>query len=78
MKIGEALHYPCLVDRGGACLIEQGQEAWSRFVCTQRAFIVVLATQEVIIVCHQCGIEVPDLSGEVARRTSIHVTSPAP
>lgn len=71
MKIGEALHYPPLVDRGGKRLIEQGQEAWSRFVCTQRAFPIVVATEEAIIVCHKRGIAVPDLSGEVVRLQSV-------
>ena len=71
MKIGEAMGYPCLVDRGGECLIEQGQEAWSHFVRTQRAFPVVVATEEAIIICHRHGIEVPDLSEEVSRLETI-------
>jgi hypothetical protein len=78
MKIGEALHYPCLIDRGGQRLIAQGQDAWSRFVCTQRAFLVVVATQEAIIACNKLGIEVPDLSGEVSQLKTIYPTSPAP
>jgi len=78
MKIGEALRYSCLVDRGGVCLIEQGQQAWSHFVRTQRAFLIMLATEEAIMVCSQSGITIPDLSGEVSRLTTIHATSPAP
>ena len=73
MKIGEAIEYPCLIDRGGERLIEQGQEAWSHFVCTQCAFPVVVATEEAIMRCKKSGIEVPDLSGEVSRR---HTTEP--
>ena len=68
MNIGQALHYPCLIDQGGQRLIEQGQEAWSHFVRTQRTFQVVVATQEAILVCNKPGIEVPDLSGEVLQR----------
>jgi hypothetical protein len=67
MRIGEALHYPCLIDRGGQRLIEQGQDAWSRFVQTQRAFLVVIATEEALMVCNRLAIAVPDLSGEVSR-----------
>lgn len=49
MAIGEALGYPCLVDRGGECLIQQGQEVWSHFARTQRGFLIMLATEEAII-----------------------------
>jgi len=78
MKIGEALHYPCLIDRGGQRLIEQGQASWSHFVRTQRAFLVVVATEEAMIVCNRLRIAIPDLSEEVARLTTIHAPSPAP
>ncbi len=67
MRIGEALGYLCLIDRGGQRLIEQGQDAWSRFVRTQRAFLVVVATEEALMVCNRLEIAVPDLSGEVSR-----------
>lgn len=66
MAIGEALGYPCLVDRGGECLIQQGQEVWSHFARTQRGFLIMLATEEAIITCQHTGISVPDLSSEVA------------
>jgi hypothetical protein len=65
MKIGEALGYCCLIDRGGQRLIEQGMEAWSAFVLSQRPFPVMSATQEAITLCQRLGVEVPDLSGEV-------------
>ncbi len=66
MRIAEALHYPCLIDRGGQRLIEQGQDSWSRFVRTQRAFLVVVATEEALMVCNRLSVEVPDLSDEVS------------
>jgi hypothetical protein len=78
MKIGEALHYSCLIDRGGQRLIEQGQEAWSHFVRTQRAFLVVAATEEAIMVCNRLRVEVPDLSGEVSRLETAHSTPSTP
>jgi hypothetical protein len=78
MNIGEALNYPCLIDRGGQRLIEQGQESWSQFVRTQRAFLVVVATEEAIVVCNRLGVEVPDLSGEVSRLKTLYPTPPAP
>ncbi|HLX41759.1 MAG TPA: winged helix-turn-helix domain-containing protein, partial [Ktedonobacteraceae bacterium] len=78
MKIGQALHYPCLIDRGGQRVIEQGQESWSRFVRTERAFLVVVATEEARIVCNSLGIAVPDLSGEVSRLQTLYPTPPAP
>jgi hypothetical protein len=73
MKIGEALHYRCLIDRGGKLLIEQGQASWSHFVRTQRAFLVVVATEEALMVCNRLRIEIPDLSDEVSR---LQTTSP--
>ncbi len=47
----------------GKLPIKQGQEARSRFVRTQRAFPVAVATQEAIIECNKPCVEVPDLSG---------------
>ena len=75
MRIGEALHYPSLIDRGGQRLIKQGQASWSRFVRTQRTFLVVVATEEALIVCNRLRIEIPDLSNEVSR---LQTTSPLP
>src|SRR2546428_14142567 len=36
MKIGEALDYRSLKERGGKLLIEEGMEAWAAYVLTQR------------------------------------------
>jgi hypothetical protein len=74
MKIGEALGYCCLIDRGGQRLIEQGMEAWSAFVLSQRPFPVMSATQEAIAMCKTQGIEVPDLSGEVQHLVEVRPT----
>ena len=71
MRIGEVLDFPCLIDCGGQRLIEQGKEAWSRFVCIQRAFLIVVATEEAVLVCNTLGIKVPDLSKEVSRLETI-------
>ena len=71
MKIGEALGYCCVIDRGGHRLIEQGIKAWITFVLTQRAFAVAWATQEALALCKALGIEVPDLTGEVQKLVKI-------
>ena len=78
MRIGEALHYPGLIDRGGQRLIKQGQASWSRFVRTQRTFLVVVATEEAILLCHRLGVAVPDLSGEVSQLHTIDPTLHTP
>jgi hypothetical protein len=69
MKIGEALGYCCVIDRGGQRLIDQGMEAWNAFVLSQRPFMVMSATQEAIAICKSQGVEVPNLSGEVQETT---------
>ena len=75
MKIGEALEYRCLTDLGGKVVIDQGMAAWSAFVLSQRAFLVVVATEKAIALCKALDIEVPDLSGEVKRLVEVR---PAP
>ena len=72
MKIGEALGYGCVIDRGGQRLLDQGMQAWSAFVLSQRPFPVVSATQEAITLCQKLGVEVPDLSGEVKHLVEVH------
>jgi predicted transcriptional regulator len=67
MKIGEALMYSRLTERGGKLLIEEGLEAWATYVRTQRAFLVIWATEEALALCRVVGIEEPELSGEVKR-----------
>src|SRR5258708_35428819 len=67
MKIGEALGYHRLTDRGGKRLIDEGMEAWAAFVPTERAFAVTWAIQEALALCQVLGIEEPELSGEVKR-----------
>ena len=67
MKIGEALEYRSLTERGGKLLIEEGIEAWATYVRTQRAFLVSWATQEALALCRVLGIQEPELSGEVKR-----------
>ena len=75
MKIGEALEYRCLTDLCGKVVIDQGMAAWSDYVLTQRAFLVVVATEQAIVLCKAMGIEVPDVSGEVKRLVEVR---PAP
>jgi len=67
MKIGEALAYRRLTERGGKFLIEEGMEAWATYVRTQRAFPVSWAIQEALALCRVLGIQEPELSGEVKR-----------
>ncbi len=67
MKIGEALKYRSLTERGGKLLIEEGMEAWAAYVRTQRAFLVAWATEEALALCRALGILEPELSGEVQR-----------
>jgi len=76
MKIGEALGYPHLTERGGKQLIEQGMEAWSVYVLTQRAFLVTWATQEALALCRALDIEEPELSGEVKRMIEVQPLPP--
>jgi hypothetical protein len=75
MKIGEALEYRCLTNEGGKVVIDQGMAAWSDFVLTQRAFLIVVATELAIARCKALDIEVPDVSGEVKHLVEVH---PAP
>ncbi len=75
MKIGEALEYRCLTDLGEKVVIDQGMAAWSAFVLSQGAFLVVVATEKAIALCKALDIEVPDLSGEVKRLVELR---PAP
>jgi hypothetical protein len=75
MKIGEALAYQRLTDLDGKVVNEQGMAAWSAFVRTQRAFLIVVATEQALAMCKALAIEVPDLSGEVKRLVEVR---PAP
>ena len=74
MKIGEALEYRCLTDMCGKVVIEQGMAAWSDYVLTQRAFLVVVATEQAIVLCKAMSIEVPDVSDEVKRLVEVRST----
>ena len=76
MKIGEALEYRSLHERGGKVLIEEGIEAWAAYVRTQRAFLVTWATQEALALCRVLGIQEPDLSGEVKRLIEVQALPP--
>ena len=67
MKMGEALGYSRLIDRGGQRLINDGMDAWTIFVLSQRPFIIVVATETAIAQCKERGIDVPDLSGEMKK-----------
>ena len=71
MGIGEALEYRCLTDLCGKVVIEQGMPAWSDYVLAQRAFLVVVATEQAIVLCKAIGTEVPDVSGEVKRLVEV-------
>ncbi len=76
MKIGEALEYRRLTERGGKLLIEEGMEAWATYVRTQRAFLIAWATQEALALCRTLGIQEPDLSGEVKRLMEVQPLPP--
>ncbi len=76
MKIGEALEYRCLTERGGKFLIEEGVEAWAAYVRTQRAFLVTWASQEALAQCRALGIQEPELSGEVKRLVEVQPLPP--
>jgi len=76
MKIGEALDYRSLKERGGKLLIEEGMEAWAAYVLTQRTFLVTWATQEALTLCRALGIEEPELSGEVKRLIEVQPLPP--
>jgi AAA domain len=76
MKVGEALSYRCLTDRGGKRLIDEGMEAWAAFVLTERAFAVTWATQEALTLCRVLGIEEPELSSEVKRLVEVRPEPP--
>jgi hypothetical protein len=76
MKIGEALGYRSLKERGGKLLIEEGMEAWSSYVLTERTFLVTWATQEALALCRATGVEEPDLSGEAQQLVEAPVVPP--
>ena len=76
MKLGETLGYDSVTDRGGQQLISEGREAWSAFVLSQRPFLVMLATEAAIAQCEACGLDVPDLSGEVKQLIRLPPLSP--
>lgn len=57
-------------------MIEEGIAAWSAFVRTQRAFLVVVATEQAIALCKNWEIEVPDVSDEVKRLVEVHSAPP--
>ena len=76
MRIGEALGYRCVTDLDGKVVIEEGIAAWSTFVCSQRAFLVVVATEQAIALCKTMEIEVPDVSDEVKRLVEVHSAPP--
>jgi hypothetical protein len=76
MKIGEALEYPCLKNEAGRVMIDQGMASWSDFVQSQRAFLVIVATERAIAMCKTLSIEVPDLSGEVKRLVEVRQPPP--
>ena len=76
MKIGEALGYRCVTDVGGKVVIEEGIAAWSTFVRSQRAFLVVVATEQAIALCKTMEIEVPDVSSEVKQLVEVHSAPP--
>jgi hypothetical protein len=76
MKIGEALEYQCVMDLGGKMVIEEGMAAWSAFVRSQRAFLVVVATEQAIALCKKMEVEVPDVSGEVKRLVEVRSSPP--
>jgi hypothetical protein len=67
MKIGEALDYSRLINQGGQCHINDGMDAWTAFVLSQRPFIIVVATEAALAQCKERGIDVPDLSGEMKK-----------
>jgi hypothetical protein len=74
MKIGEALEYRCLTNEGGKVVIDQGIDSWSHYVLTQRAFLVIVATEQAIVLCKAMSIEVPDVSDEVKRLVEVRST----
>ena len=76
MKIGEALEYRCVTDLTGKVVIEEGMAAWSAFVCSQRAFLIVVATEQAIAMCRTLDIRVPDLSDEVKRLAKVRPPPP--
>ncbi len=76
MKIGEVLEYQCVMDLGGKVVIEEGMAAWSAFVRSQRAFLVVVATEQAIAMCKALDIEVPDVSDEVKRLVEVRRAPP--
>ena len=65
MKLGETLGYVSLTDRGGQHLIDEGKEAWSAFVLSQRPFLIMVANEVAIAQCKGRSLAVPDLSDGV-------------
>jgi hypothetical protein len=76
MKLGEALGYSSVTDRGGQHLISESREAWSAFVLSEQPFLVMLATEAAIAQCKVRGLDVPDLSGEVKQLVRLPPLSP--
>ena len=76
MKIGEALSYRCLPERGGKLLITEGREVWATYVRTQRAFLVTWAVQEAVALCRALGIPEPELWNEVPRLIEVQPLPP--
>ncbi len=76
MKLGETLGYGSLTDRGGQHLIDEGKEAWSAFVLSQRPFLIVVATEAAVTQCKALGLDVPDLSSEVKQPVKLPPLSP--
>jgi hypothetical protein len=54
----------------------QRQAAWSTFALSQRAFLIIVATEQAIAMCNAMGIEVPDVSDEVKRLVKVHLAPP--
>ena len=76
MKIGEVLEYRRLTERGGKLLIAEGIEAWATYARTQRAFLIIWATQQALALCRALGILEPDLSGEVKHLIEVQPLPP--
>jgi len=76
MKLGETLGFGSLTDQGGKQLIEEGREAWSAFVLSQRPFLIMVANEAAIAQCKRRSLDVPDLSDEVKNLVKLPPLSP--
>ncbi len=76
MKLGETLEYGSITDRGGQHLIDEGREAWSAFVLSQRPFLIMVANEAAIAQCKRRSLDVPDLSDEVKNLVKLPPLSP--